>query len=404
MMIDDLDIELEKVNAEAILITGMSTSGNPSLAYVCRCNIPRGGLYIKKTGGDPILIVGDLDIGSAKKGMVQNIRPYSQYNYMQLIGEHGIDEARVRLFDKLLKEIGVEKRIVLSGMVEAGQAIDITRRLEQHGYEVLAEPELIERVRRTKSPHELELIAQVAMKTETVVRKTLDMLRNCSVSGETVLHKQAPLTVANVKTYTNRNLAEENLIAAFDTIFAPGPDGADPHNHGTPGREIKTGVPIVFDIFPQDVSTGYCFDTTRTFVIGNAPQEIKTMYEDVAIAQETALEQIAAGADGQVISRNVCEVLGARNHKTPLYYMQNPGMAMEEGFIHGLGHGVGLTIGEPPLLSLMRKYILAEGDVVTVEPGVYYPGKWGIRIEDTVAVEKTGHRNFSTLEKSLELR
>lgn len=403
-MIDDLDAELGKVNAEAILITGMSTTGNPSLAYVCGCNIPRGGVYIKKTGEDALLIVGDLDVGSAKKGLVKNVQSSSSYNYFQLIKEHGIDEARIQMYDKVLKELGVQKTITLSGMLEAGQAIDITRRLEQHGYEVLAEPDLIERVRRTKSSHELDLISEVARKTESVVRKTLEMLRNCPVSGDTIQYNQTVLTVADVKAFINRNLAEENLLAVLDTIFAPGPDGADPHNHGTPERKIKTGIPIVFDIFPQDISSGYCFDTTRTFVLGNAPQEIKTMYEDVAVAQQTALDQITAGADGQVISKRVCEILEARNHKTPLYYMKHPGMAMEEGFIHGLGHGVGLTIGEMPYLSLMRKTVLVEGDVVTVEPGVYYPGKWGIRIEDTVTVQKMGLRNFSTLEKSLELK
>ncbi|UCG04560.1 MAG: aminopeptidase P family protein [Candidatus Heimdallarchaeota archaeon] len=403
-MIEDLDTELDKVNVEAIIITGQSTSGNPSLTYVCGCNIPRGGLYIKKAGEDPLLIVGDLDIGSAKKGLVKNVLSSSHYNYLQLIQDHGIDEARIRMYDKVLKELGVEKKIILSGMIEAGQAIDITRRLEQQGYEVLAEPDLIERVRRTKSSHELDLIADVANKTEVVVRKTLEMLRNSSVSGDTVQYKQTSLTVSDVKAFINRKLVETNLLAVHDTIFAPGPDGADPHNHGTPERKIKTGIPIVFDIFPQDISSGYCFDTTRTFVIGNASKEIKTMYEDVAVAQQTALDQITAGTDGQVISKSVCEILEKRNHKTPLYYMKHPGMAMEEGFIHGLGHGVGLTIGEMPYLSFTRKSILAEGDVVTVEPGVYYPGKWGIRIEDTVAVEKTGHRNFSTLEKSLELK
>ncbi|MFX1283888.1 MAG: M24 family metallopeptidase [Promethearchaeota archaeon] len=403
-MIDDLDTELDNIDVEAILIIGESTSGNPSLAYVCGCNIPRGGVYIKKTGQEAVLIVGDLDVGSAKKGLVKNITPYSQYNYPQLIKEHGVEEARIRVFTKVLKELGAQKRIILSGMVEAGQAIDVSRRLEQHGYEVLAEPEFLERVRRTKSSHELDLIAGVAERTETVVCKTLEMLRNCSVSGDTVQSGNTSLTVVDVKAFINRNLAEENLVAVSDTIFAPGPDGADPHNHGTAERKIKTGVPIVFDIFPQDVSTGYCFDTTRTFVIGNASEEVKTMFEDVAVAQQTALDQITAGADGQVISRSVCETLQARNHKTLLYYMEHPGMAMEEGFIHGLGHGVGLTIGEMPYLSLMRKCVLTEGDVVTVEPGVYYPGKWGIRIEDTVTVRKTGLRNFSTLEKTLELK
>ncbi|MFX0061998.1 MAG: M24 family metallopeptidase [Candidatus Hermodarchaeota archaeon] len=403
-MIEDLDAELNKINAEAVLITGDGTAGNPSLAYTCGCTIPRGGLFIKKVGVDPLLIVGDLDIGSAQKGIVKNIKTYSQYGYSQLVQEHGERGARILLYDKALKELGIEKTIVLGGKVEAGRAIEITRDLEEKKYEVLAEPELIDRVRRTKSPDELELINQVAQKTENVVRKTLEMLRNCPISGDTLQYKQKDLTVADVKAFIGRGLAEENLVAFTDTIFAPGPDGADPHNHGTPVRKIKTGTPIVFDIFPQDIHTGYCFDTTRTFVIGKTPPEIKKMYEDVLTSQQYALDNLKAGADGQKITRGVCEILEERNHKTPIFYMQHPGLSMKEGFIHGLGHGVGLTIGEPPYLSLVRgECILEEGDVVTVEPGVYYPGKWGIRIEDTVTIQKTGIRNLSTLEKKLEL-
>ncbi|MFX1251709.1 MAG: M24 family metallopeptidase [Promethearchaeota archaeon] len=403
-MIEDLDAELDKINAEAVVITGDGTVGNPSLAYTCGCTIPRGGLFIKKVGVDPLLIVGDLDIGSAQKGIVKNIKTYSQYGYPQLVQEHGERVARILLYDKALKELDIKKTIVLGGRVEAGRAIEITRGLEEKNYEVLAEPELIDRVRRTKSLHELELINRVAQKTENVVHQTLGMLRNCSIFGDTLQYKQKDLTVADVKAFIGRCLAEENLIAFADTIFAPGPDGADPHNHGAPVRKIKTGIPIVFDIFPQDLHTGYCFDTTRTFIIGKAPPEITQMYEDVQISQQYALDNLKAGADGQKITQGVCEILEKRNHKTPLFYMQHSGMSMKEGFIHGLGHGVGLTIGEPPYLSLIRgECILEEGDVVTVEPGVYYPGKWGIRIEDTVTVQKTGIRNFSTLEKVLEL-
>jgi Xaa-Pro aminopeptidase len=402
-MIEDLDSELNEVNAEAILISGNSTFGNPSLAYVCGVSIPRGGLYMKKVGVDPVLIVGDLDIANAKKGLVKDIRPYSQYNYAKQISEHGVREARAILYNKVLQELGVKKSIVLSGMIEAGQAVDTARRLERFGFEVIADPDIVDRTRRTKSPRELDLIAQVAQKTESVVRETLEMLQNCSISGDTVQYQNKTLTVADVKIFINLRLAENNLIASLDTIFAPGPDGADPHNHGTPTRKIKSGIPIVFDIFPQDIKSGYCFDTTRTFVIGNASQDVKTMYEDVFVSQQGALDQIRAGADGQAISRTVCDILEEKNHKTPIYYMKHKGLAMTEGFIHGLGHGVGLTIGEPPYLSLTMEYILEEGDVVTVEPGVYYPGKWGIRIEDTVAIKASGIQNFSTLEKVLEL-
>ncbi|MFX0050812.1 MAG: M24 family metallopeptidase [Candidatus Hermodarchaeota archaeon] len=402
-MIEELDSELEKIDAEAILITGTSTFGNPSLKYVCGEHIARGGLYAKKVGKEPILVVGDLDIANAKKGLVKDVRPISHYNYDKQVSEHGVGEARAIVYNKVLQELGVQKKIVLGGMNEAGNVIDIARRLEKFGFDIIADPDIVGRVRRTKNPRELELISRIAQRTESVVRETLEMLRNCSLSSNIVQYKQGPLTVTDVKTYINLQLAKKNLVASLDTIFAPGPDGADPHNHGTPTRKIKAGIPIVFDIFPQDVESGYCFDTTRTFVIGKAPKEVKTMYEDVVVSQRSALDQIKAGANGQEISRTVCKILEERNHKTPVYYMKHKGLAMTEGFIHGLGHGVGLTIGEPPSLSLGVEYILKEGDVVTVEPGVYYPGKWGIRIEDTVAVEASGYRNFSTLEKTLEL-
>lgn len=407
-MIENLDSELKKVDAEAIIIIGDSTSGNPSLAYVCGVTVPRGGVFIKKIGKKPLLVVGDLDTANAQRGLIKNVYPSSKYNLQNLFQEYGLKEAYIILYDQILKELGGAKSIVLAGKVEAGQAIDISRRMEERGYNIVTEPDLVNRVRRTKSPREIKLIGDIAVKTEEVVRSTLSMLRECSITGDTLQNPNKAneaLTVGDVKHFINLRLAERNLIAVFDTIFAPGPDGADPHNHGTPERKITLGTPIVFDIFPQDVESGYCFDTTRTFTIGQASEEVKQMYEDVLAAQQTALDQIKAGASGKTIATSVCKILTERGHKTPLYYMDNPGMPMEEGFIHGLGHGVGLTIGEPPSLSLFREDdSLQVGDVVTVEPGVYYPEKWGIRIEDTVTVQKNGLRNFSTLEKTLELR
>ncbi len=401
-MIEDLDIELKDIKAEAVLIIGSSTDGNPSLQYVCGVMIPRGGVYIKKVSMEPILIVGDIDTANAEKGLVKNVYPFSKYNYYQLQKEYGKDGAS-KMYSNILKELGVSKRIVLAGMVEAGQAIDLSRHLEGDGFEVIADGELVERVRRTKSPHEIELIADVARRTEDVVLKTWEMLQNTTVTGDTLQVNKRPMKVKDVKMFINARLAEHELIASIDTVFAPEADGADPHNHGTPDRKIKTGVPIVFDIFPKNIHTGYCFDTTRTFIIGKAPQEVHRMYDDVLQAQQTALDQIKENNSGKTISESVCDVLERKGYKTPRYYMKHPNIAMEEGYIHGLGHGVGLTIGESPYLSLVREYILKEGDVVTVEPGVYYPGKFGIRIEDTVTVEKSVLKNFSTLIKELEL-
>jgi Xaa-Pro aminopeptidase len=100
--------------------------------------------------------------------------------------------------------------------------------------------------------------------------------------------------------------------------------------------------------------------------------------------------------------RKVCEFLESRGHKSPIYYTEK-NIPMTEGLIHGLGHGVGLTIGEPPSLRLASREILSEGSLTTVEPGVYYPGKFGVRVEDIVAVGKNKTENLSTLPKELEM-
>jgi Xaa-Pro aminopeptidase len=100
--------------------------------------------------------------------------------------------------------------------------------------------------------------------------------------------------------------------------------------------------------------------------------------------------------------RKVCEFLQARGHRTPLYYTEK-NIQMTDGFIHGLGHGVGLTIGEPPYLRLVSEEILTEGSVTTVEPGVYYQGKFGVRVEDIVVVRKSKAENLSAFPKELEV-
>jgi Xaa-Pro aminopeptidase len=402
-LIQDIDKELSKSKSEALIIIGDSTYGNPSLAYTVGAVATRGGIYIKNTGNKPLLIVSEIDLGTSRKGIVQDIRPYSQFGYLELAKELGEPKARMEVCVRALKELKVKGKVCLAGKVEAGTALNWAEYLKGKGYSVSLDEDIVDRIRMTKSNTEIERIRNVGRKTEKVVTATIKMLTECKTDKEGKLKsdKGKNLTVGDVKAFIRIRLAEENLVATEDTIFAPGAEGADPHNPGEEATSVRTNTPIVYDIFPQEVG-GYCFDTTRTIVVGKASAEVKKAYNDVLESQLLALDIIKTGMPAKEVMKKVCDFLAARGHRTPFYYTEK-NTPMTDGFIHGLGHGVGLTIGEPPYLRLTSNETLNEGSVTTVEPGVYYPSKFGVRVEDIVVARKDKSENLSTLPKELEV-
>jgi len=153
---------------------------------------------------------------------------------------------------------------------------------------------------------------------------------------------------------------------------------------------------IIMDIFPRDSQSRYFADLTRTVVRGKASPKLKKMFEAVKEGQQIAFKSIRDGTDGSMIHTAIQNRFEALGFKTGV---QNGRM---QGFFHGTGHGLGLEIHEPPRISL-GKDILKTGQVVTVEPGLYYEDAGGIRLEDDVVVTKTGCFNLTRLPKILEL-
>jgi Xaa-Pro aminopeptidase len=173
---------------------------------------------------------------------------------------------------------------------------------------------------------------------------------------------------------------------SFPAIVAAGPNGALPH--AEPGeREIGKGELVVFDMGAQ--LDGYCSDGTRTYATGEPGEEARAVYETTLAAQLASLEAVRPGVKGEDVDAVAREIIDAAGHK--------------EHFGHGLGHGVGLEVHEGPRLSPKSDDLLAPGEVVTVEPGIYLPGKLGVRIEDFVVVTDDGYRNLSTLPKELTI-
>jgi Xaa-Pro aminopeptidase len=236
-----------------------------------------------------------------------------------------------------------------------------------------------------KTREEVAAIEEAQRHTEAALEAALQVLRESVIRGDQVLYKGRPLTSEDLKKTVNVSLMENDCIAEH-TIIACGDQGVDPHNQGT--GPIGPNQGIIFDIFPRSSQTRYYADMTRTVVKGRAPDELRRLYDAVLASQLRGIELIRDGASGGAIHAEVNRTLESRGYMTGVVNGRN------QGFFHGTGHGVGLDIHELPRISRLD-YELKTGHVVTVEPGLYYPGKGAVRIEDMVLVEAGGCRNLT---------
>ncbi len=405
-MLSEISNEMERRGFSAILSWAGSTDDNPSLQYLVGGNIARETLYLKKKDEKPILIVAPLDLGSAKKSRVRDIRTFDEFGRRQLTDKHGQFKGTILFFEKVLKMLGFEGKIGVVGKSDASRIIKLAAELKKNNLHLEGDwrPDLAESLRETKDEAELEKLAETASLTEKVVINILHDLQHCKVENNELIHKGETLTTGRVKAYISQQIVEQGITEPEETIFAVGTEGADPHNTGGSQVPVRTGVPIVFDIFPKHRS-GYWNDLTRTYCLGRAPAKLKKYFEDVHEAQTWARDALEVGKSYRELAEGVCAVLEKRGHPTYRTHIKaGTDAKMNTGFFHGVGHGVGLTIGEPPYYGSTSEDYVREGQVVTIEPGVYYPKWGGVRIEDTVAVTGSGKiRSFNQLPKELEV-
>jgi Xaa-Pro aminopeptidase len=184
--------------------------------------------------------------------------------------------------------------------------------------------------------------------------------------------------------------------ASLETIAAGGDQACDPHQRGS--GPLRPNELIICDVFPRVSATGYYGDMTRTFLRGRASDRQRELVAAVRAAQRAALGKIRAGVEGRIVHLKVTEVFESRGFKTEI------GARGSTGFFHGTGHGVGLAIHEPPRINKTANIILKRGSVVTVEPGLYYPGLGGCRIEDVVQVTSGAPKLLSSYPYDWELR
>jgi len=317
-----------------------------------------------------------------------------KYDYVSILRETG-DQlvAAVELHRRVFADLGVSGRVGFYGLADQGRAWVLLNALDTQleGIEVYGDFDvtLIDAARATKDTIEAERIREMGRRTCMVVARTIEFLKSHRVKDEVLVQADStPLTIGRVHEEINRLLAEQRLEDPEGFIFSIGRDAGIPHSKGRPEDVVALGKTIVFDIFPREAGGGYFFDMTRTFCLGYAPPEVEKAYREVYECVEMLVEAYTVGIEARRYQQMTCKFFESRGHPT----IASDSKA-EAGYVHTVGHGLGLAIHEEPRFADVPSNtdVLQPGHVFTCEPGLYYPDRgFGMRIEDVIWIDLDG--------------
>lgn len=393
-MKSDIDALMQEHKIDVLLVSG-SAMNNPAMVYLTGGAHITMATLVKERGSTPVLFCGVMERDEAAKSGLP-IRLFSDYPYKELLQEAGGDHdgAIALMLRKQLADLGITSgRVAVYGRVEIGPLFSTLRRVEKMLPELefigfLNDP-IFGEAMMTKEPIEIDRIRTMGKITTEVVGRAADYMTRQRVENEVLIKdNDKPLTVGDVKAKINLWLAELGASNPEDTIFAIGRDAGVPHSAGTETDLIRLGQTIIFDIYPCERGGGYFYDFTRTWSLGYATDEALRLHEQVHQVYHDLISGLKVNQSFQDVQTRTCDLFEAMGHMT---VRKDQGAA--EGYIHSIGHGVGLNVHEMPFsgLSAGEKDILAPGTVFTIEPGLYYPSRnLGVRLEDTLYTRPDG--------------
>jgi Xaa-Pro aminopeptidase len=362
------------------------TYRSPELRHEVPIGIPDAFLYAEKDGVKHIAI-GAMEIPRLSELNLFDLHPAEEFGLDELRGGGELSAAEIlkEIALRAVKALGITQAIVPESF-----PLWFADRLRTEGVELTVDGTFFDDRRRVKTNAELAGIRRAQRAAEAGMDAARDLLRRATENGKGLEVDGEPLTVERVKGAMSQAFAAHGTTAD-DFIVAPGPQGAVGHDMGS--GPISAGVPIVIDIWPRDNESFMFCDMTRTFVIGEVPEDVQRWHALTKEALDRAISEIKDGADGRAIFDGTCEIFEAAGE--PTQRTKEAGKTLSDGFFHGLGHGVGLEVHEEPGMGISAKDPLMAGDVVTVEPGLYRQGYGGVRLEDLVLVTKDGAENLT---------
>ena len=360
-----------------------------NMLYAVGMFVPDPFIYLRLRGR-PYIVLSDLEIDRAA-GAAPHCRALALSKYQAQLRQAGVKSpGYAQVIAAILRERKI-RRVTVPENFPLGLSEELKRL--RVGVTVARGGVFPER--EFKEPAEVKKISAALMMAEVGMAEAMQVLRATKIGRDRRLyHRNDVLTSEKLRAVIDCAILQASGLPA-NTIVAGGRQACDPHERGF--GPLRAHEPIIIDIFPRSARTGYFGDITRTVVRGRASEAVRRLYDTVWHGQALGFKKIRAGVPTQAVHGAVQEFFAQQGYATG---RRNGRM---EGFFHGTGHGLGLDIHEAPRLGQFSNGKLVAGQVVTVEPGLYYPELGGIRLEDVALVKQTGARNLTRFEKQLEI-
>jgi Xaa-Pro aminopeptidase len=368
------------------------TVRSPELRHEVPMSVGDPFLYVERDGTRHIVI------SSMEIPLVAALGGYE----LHPLEEFGLDELRrsgkpsAEILDEIVVR-AVESLGVESAVVPATFPLLVADRLRAAGVELEPEHEVFDRRRRVKSGAELAGIRRAQTAAEAGMAVARGLLGRAHPNGDGLEVDGEPLTSELLRVAIRRTVAEHGATSDV-LVVAHGPQAAIGHHLGE--GTLRAGEPVVIDLWPRDDASACSADMTRTFVVGDVPDEIADWHRHCKDALDHALARIRPGVTARSVFDASCEIFEAGGYATQRTKVD--GEPLTDGFVHSLGHGVGLEVHEEPLLGMAGHDELVAGDVIAVEPGLYRAGFGGLRLEDLVLVTEDGAENLTRFPYELE--
>lgn len=391
-MKQDLDQLMQERGLDAILVSG-KTNGNPPVIYMTGGSKIISAFVLKKRGCETVLMCFPIDREEAETSGYKVVTT-NHYDYEGILRSNP-DKllAMVELFKRFLADFDVKGKVGFYGLGDQGSSWILLNAIAKGIAEIEVCGEygitILDQARATKDGGEADRIRQVGRKTAAIMGEIVEFLKSHAVKDEVLMQKDgSPLTIGRVHKEVIRRSTEQGLEVPEGLIFSIGRDAGVPHNHGNPGDVVRLGKSIIFDFAPREIGGGYYYDMTRSLCLGYAPLEVEKAYEDVKELIGKLIASYQAGNSVRMYQRMAFDFFESRGHPTT-----GSDTKTLSGFIHGLGHGIGLAVHEEPFFTDQPSNlnILQPGNIFTSEPGLYYPDKgFGVRIEDVMWIDAQG--------------
>ena len=382
------DSRVAKLRADQALLLVTASEGDANMLYAVGFFVPDPFIFFQHKN-IKFVVMSDLEIDRAKKqAHVDRVLSLSLYQRkLRKLGK--APAGMIDILDLLFRERGIRSLIV-----PANFSALLTDQLRAKGFSVQIKRDPFWAEREAKNRVEVQQITESLRVARLGLEAGIRMLKRTQTKRDGYLYLNGTrLTSEMLKTAVNTTIMAQGWLPSH-TIISSGNQCVDPHHEGS--GPIKANTSIIFDIFPRSQRNGYFGDLSRTVVRGRASDKLKEIYATVQAGQNIGYEQIRDGVNGKEVHQNILALFESRGFHTGRI---NGRM---QGFFHGTGHGLGLDIHEPPRIAPVDA-ILRTGHVVTVEPGLYYLGVGGVRLEDVVVVSAKGNRNLTDCPQFLEI-